>query len=210
MKLAKGITENGVIIGNKFDKYGSRNPIVRKLMKGFESAFFDLVHKVNPQEVHEVGCGEGYWTLQLYSKGINVRGSDFSQSVIELARENAAQSNVPASIFKVQDIYSLDPTIDRAELVVCCEVLEHLEFPEKALQVLASLANPHVILSVPREPIWSILNMVRGKYWSSLGNTPGHLNRWSQTAFVDFVSQYFTIQAIHTPLPWTMLWATRS
>ena len=47
---------------------------------------------------------------------------------------------------------TLDPAADSAELVVCCEVLEHLEHPEAALATLASLARPWLIASVPREP----------------------------------------------------------
>jgi len=27
-------------------------------------------------------------------------------------------------------------------------------------------------VSVPREPLWRMLNMARGAYWKSLGNTP--------------------------------------
>lgn len=209
MKLAQGMTEDGIVIGNTFDKYGSRNPIVRRMMHGFESALFDLVKQVSPQTVHEVGCGEGYWTVRLHQQGLQVRGSDFSQAVIELAQANAQHAGVPPDVFNVQSIYALDPAVDGAELVICCEVLEHLEDPIQALAILVQLANPHLILSVPREPIWSLLNMARGKYWRHGGNTPGHLNRWSRRAFVELVAAYADVQVVHSPLPWTMLWATR-
>ena len=38
----------------------------------------------------------------------------------------------------------------------------------------------HLLVSVPREPLWRALNMLRGAYWRALGNTPGHLNHWSK------------------------------
>ena len=41
--LAQGAEERGVVIGNVFDKYGSRNPIVRWLMNGFSTTLEDLV-----------------------------------------------------------------------------------------------------------------------------------------------------------------------
>lgn len=207
MKLAKGIQEDGVFIGNHFDKYGSRNPIVRGLMRGFENSLLDLISRTSAEEIHEVGCGEGYWTLQLYHQKMNVRGSDFSEIVVDMARDNAKQQGITPDIFIAKDIYELSAPEDQAQLVICCEVLEHLEHPEKAMQVLQEIANPHVILSVPREPIWSLMNLARGKYWQDLGNTPGHINRWSKNAFINLVSRYFTIEHVHTPLPWTMVWA---
>lgn len=210
MKISGGLIEKGVVVGNAYDKYGSSNLIVRKIMRGFESALTDLVNKAKPAMIHEVGCGEGYWVLRWAEQGLVARGSDFSSTVIELAQFNVLSRNLPADLFKVSSIYDLQPEQDSAELIVCCEVLEHLERPEEALRVLQSIANPHLILSVPREPLWSVMNMARGKYLAGLGNTPGHIQRWSQQEFVQLVSQYFDVIEMRTPVPWTMLLCRRS
>ena len=53
------------------------------------------------------------------------------------------------------------------ELIVCCEVLEHLVDAEGALDVVAGLARPWAILSVPREPLWRALNLLRLAYEQS-------------------------------------------
>ena len=161
MKIAGGITQDGVVIGNSFDKYGSRNPLVRWMMNGFDAALSELVRKLQPAEIHEVGCGEGYWTMRWAAEKIAARGSDFSSTVIDIARANAAERGLPAEMFSARSIYDLDPATDAAELVVCCEVLEHLEHPEKALERLSALARPHLILSVPREPLWSGVREIR-------------------------------------------------
>ena len=100
---------------------------------------------------------------------------------------------------------SLIPIRDRADLVVCCEVLEHLEDPIKALNVLRSITGSHLVLSVPNEPVWRVLNMVRGKYWTDWGNTPGHIQHWSREGFIRFVSMYFQVTEIRSPVPWIML-----
>lgn len=210
MKISGGLTEKGVVVGNCYDKYGSRNPIVRWLIKGFESALTELVDKVKPVLIHEVGCGEGYWTLRWLEQGIAARGSDFSETVIELAQANAVEQKLSPDVFKICSIYDLDPVSDAAELVVCCEVLEHLERPQDGLYRLQLVASPYLIVSVPREPLWSIMNMARGKYLSSLGNTPGHIQRWSRREFIRFVSRYFEVEEVRTPVPWTMLLCRRS
>lgn len=205
MKVSGGMTEEGIVVGNSFDKYGSRNPIVRWIMRGFSDALNGLVERVAPDSIHEIGCGEGYWVLQWNRLGLRARGSDFSSAVTALARENAISEGMSERLFDVRSVYELDAERDSADLVVCCEVLEHLEDPSAALRKLQQVTERYLIVSVPREPLWSVLNMARGKYWSDLGNTPGHVQRWSRRAFVDLVSQHFVVEEVLSPLPWTML-----
>ncbi len=210
MKISSGLSEKGVVVGNTYDKYQSDNPIVRKIMRGFESALSELVEKANSSSIHEVGCGEGYWVLRWFEDGLQVRGSDFSSTVIELAEKNAATRNFPLGLFKQKSIYDLEAGEDSADLIVCCEVLEHLEQPGEALRVLQTITNEYVIFSVPREPVWRLLNMSRGKYWSDFGNTPGHLQHWSQKAFLKLISQYFDIEQVRAPFPWTMVLCSKT
>jgi SAM-dependent methyltransferase len=206
MRIAKGVEEDGVIVGNTYDKYGSKNPLVGYLMRGFETALEGLVAKTGVREIHEVGCGEGYWTLGWLRKGYEARGSDFSTRAVELARLNAEEQGLPAN-FKVSSIYDLQSPADAAPLMVCCEVLEHLERPELALDVLKRLASPYLIASVPREPLWRALNLARGRYGRNLGNTPGHIQHWSKADFVEFIEKEFEVLDIRSPLPWTMVLA---
>lgn len=210
MRIAGGKKENGIVIGNSFDKYNSKNPIVNWMMNGFESALTDLVKTSHPQTIHEIGCGEGYWVLRWKKQGYAARGCDFSKDVIKLAYENANAQGVTPFIFQQKNIYDLDASQDIAELVVCCEVLEHLEAPQAALEALQRVVSRHLIISVPNEPLWRILNLVRGKYIRHLGNTPGHIQHWSKNDLIKLVSQYFTVVEIKNPLPWTMLLCSSS
>ena len=75
--ISSGVKENGIPVGNAYDKYGSSNPIIRLIMKGFESTMSSFVAKAAPDTIHEVGCGEGYWVLRWNEQGILARGSDF-------------------------------------------------------------------------------------------------------------------------------------
>lgn len=205
MKISGGLSEKGVVIGNTYDKYASTNPIVRKIMRGFDDNLSALVDFCGPDTIHEVGCGEGYWVMRWAELGLDVRGSDFSKDVIEIAKKNAIEKSLTDVQFKKKSIYNLVLPEDSADLIVCCEVLEHLERPKEALQVLSGIAKRFAIFSVPREPLWSILNMARGKYLGDMGNTPGHIQRWSRGKFLKMVANYFTVVEIRTPIPWTML-----
>jgi hypothetical protein len=47
--------------------------------------------------------------------------------------------------------------------------------------------------------------MARGRYLRQLGNTPGHVNHWTRRSFRSFVATRFDVEAVRSPLPWTML-----
>ena len=83
-------------------------------------------------------------------------------------------------------------------------LLEHLESPAEAVDCLASVCGQHLLVSVPREPIWRAMNMARGKYLLDLGNTPGHVQYWSRAGFLALLQRRFDIVAMRSPLPWTM------
>ena len=188
--------------GNYYDKYRTANPIARYLMQGFLGAFDALSAKVPVASALEIGCGEGELSIRLARRGFEVRGCDISPEIVEEARQRAAAAGVEAT-FWPQPIESIDAS-NAAPLVVCCEVLEHLDDPVRGVDTLAGLARPHLIASVPREPVWRALNLARGKYVADLGNTPGHVNHWSRRGFLDLLARRFDVVEVKTPLPWTM------
>jgi 2-polyprenyl-3-methyl-5-hydroxy-6-metoxy-1,4-benzoquinol methylase len=193
-----------VVAGNVYPKYTTRNPLARLLVANFQANLRSLVQRSGAREVHEVGCGEGFLARLLALDGYEVRGSDLSPATIAEARRRSA-GITPPIVFQVADLYWLDPERDAAELIVCCEVLEHLPHAARALDVLGQLARPHLIASVPKEPLWRVLNVVRGRYWSQLGNTPGHLQHWSGSAFTALLAERFEVVEVRTPPPWTMV-----
>jgi len=192
-----------IIAGNYYNKYQTRNPIARFLTRGFLAAAQQLVERTSARDIHEVGCGEGYLLHHLAKPGRTLRGSDVSAEVVQKARQLAGQKGMQAH-FDTRSVYDLSEE-DAAELIICCEVLEHLEEPERALALVRSLARPWFLVSVPREPIWRALNLARGRYWSEWGNTPGHTQHWSRLGFLSLVSRYADIVEVRSPLPWTVV-----
>jgi 2-polyprenyl-3-methyl-5-hydroxy-6-metoxy-1,4-benzoquinol methylase len=190
--------------GNVYDKYGTSNPVARRLMTGFMSQLDELVERTGAQDAHEVGCGEGELAIRLARRGLAMRATDAFPQVLEEARRRAAAADV-AIDFEATPVEELDPERHAAELILCCEVLEHLEDPDRALDVLAGLARPWLIASVPREPLWRALNLARLSYVGDLGNTPGHLNHWSKREFVRFLTRRFEVIETRSPTPWTMV-----
>lgn len=196
-----------IIAGNVFDKYNSRNPIVRKLMNGFYGSMVDLLGRLDYNNVLDSGCGEGYLTKRFFnpispltSSGIKVTAIDISPDIIEVAKQNDATIK-----FLCVSIYEL-PFVDNFfDMVVANEVLEHVEKPELALAELDRVCRKYFLVSVPREPVWRMLNLGRFRYLATLGNTPGHVNHWSVNRFLKLLTNYFKVVQVRTPLPWTIV-----
>lgn len=186
------------------DKYQSGNWIARKLVRNFMQTILSCVQKAESLEVHEIGCGEGHILGMLATNNFNVRGCDISPSSLETAARESVKWGLDIPL-AIKSIYDLDPQTDAADTVLCCEVLEHLTNPGAGFEKLLSITRKDLIVSVPNEPIWHVLNMLRNKYWTALGNTPGHFHHWSKNEFVSFVGEHAEVVSVQTPLPWTVI-----
>jgi SAM-dependent methyltransferase len=62
------------------------------------------------------------------------------------------------------------------DVVVCAEVMEHLDDPAAALEQIIERRPSWVILSVPHEPWFCLSNFARGKNITRFGNDPEHVN----------------------------------
>lgn len=195
--------EAGVVVGNTYDKYGTWNPIARLLVRGFLSSFDGLAARASPRTVLEVGCGEGELSIRLAKMGHQVLGTDISKRMIRTARRRAEREH--SIDFRQANLFDLDAAEGVYDLVVCCEVLEHLSEPQDAIRHLVTLSRSTMLFSVPREPAWRALNVVRGRYLRDLGNTPGHVQHWSRRAFLRLLGSSVPIIAEASPFPWTMV-----
>jgi ubiquinone/menaquinone biosynthesis C-methylase UbiE len=198
------LVDRGIIAGNVTDKYRAKNPITRALMGRFLDAVGSLYVRTAATRVLEVGCGEGEMIAALQRR----RGADFVGSDISPGILGEARRRYPALPAVAQSATDLAFPARSFDLVIACEVLEHLPDPLAALREIARVSRRHVILSVPCEPLWRALNLARGAYVSDLGNTPGHIQHWSRGRFVRFVAQVLRVTAVRSPLPWTVLAAT--
>jgi 2-polyprenyl-3-methyl-5-hydroxy-6-metoxy-1,4-benzoquinol methylase len=204
--LSGGVTvsEDGVVTGNTYDKYGSTNPLVRRMMAGFEHTLEQLFATAAPRSLLDVGCGEGVLVHQWAQRlgDARVVGIDLEEPSIQAGWAQRQAPNLEYRVMRAENLPFAESEFDTACAI---EVLEHVPDPEHTLAEMARCAERHLLVSVPREPLWRMLNMARGAYLTDLGNTPGHLNHWSRRSFVGLLSRYGVVTEIRSPFPWTML-----
>jgi 2-polyprenyl-3-methyl-5-hydroxy-6-metoxy-1,4-benzoquinol methylase len=195
---------SGTVTGNTYDKYGSTNPVVQRLMRRFHNDLDALFHQARPESILDVGCGEGVLVCQWADKVGDARvvGIDLDDPRLHAEWEKRRRPNLE---YRVQRAEELPFENDEFDFASAVEVLEHVPEPDHTLAEMARVARRHLLVSVPREPLWRGLNMARGAYLRDWGNTPGHLNHWSKSAFVSFLRTVGTPVEVRSPFPWTMV-----
>lgn len=210
--IEKGITNMSKNInekqpeGNYYDKYNTHNKIEQLLMKQFFKNTEICLNKSEKQisSILEAGCGEGHFTNFLQKVFTTSRIDAFDVSSVVIEQANLKYGNIN---FHKGSIYSIESKDAQYDLVVASEVLEHLESPEKALNELLRVSSGYVLITVPHEPIWRILNLCRLKYIKRMGNTPGHIQHWSKRSIKNLIKSHKTgrIVEVRSSLPWIIV-----
>jgi SAM-dependent methyltransferase len=199
------VDREGTVTGNTYDKYGSTNPVVRRLMAGFERTLDELFTQTDAQSLLDVGCGEGVLThrwAQRMGDQRRVVGIDLDDPALHAEWAKRTAPNLEYRVMKAENLPFADGEFDAATAI---EVLEHVPDAEHTVAEIARVAKRWLLVSVPREPLWRGLNLARGAYWKDLGNTPGHLNHWSKRSFVALLSRHGEVVQARSPFPWTMV-----
>ena len=123
-----------------------------------EDGVHRLLHAVNPKRIDylvkrcgnlagkkviDVGCGGGIFTLAIAETGVDVTGIDTSKHAIEQAKDQAKQKALPANfICTDSSSYLANSDNEKFDVVVCLEMLEHVDDPSAEIKALAELAKP--------------------------------------------------------------------
>jgi 2-polyprenyl-3-methyl-5-hydroxy-6-metoxy-1,4-benzoquinol methylase len=166
-------------------KYDRAGAVEGRLLARFRARLLTEVEPLAPGRILDAGCGEGHVTewLREALPDSAVTGVDGRPEALEAFRVRN-----PGVRAQVADLRSLPFGDGDFDLVVCAEVLEHLPEPGAVLRELDRVCSGHLFLTVPHEPFFRAGNMVRGRYLSRLGSTPGHRSTWGRRGFTRMVA----------------------
>jgi 2-polyprenyl-3-methyl-5-hydroxy-6-metoxy-1,4-benzoquinol methylase len=198
----------GMETTDNYKKHTAKNSVWQ--LKFFQKALIENYYKylikevkeLSPQSILDVGCGEGFTLNKLKENGVasKLEGVDFLHAAVEIGSKVH-----PDLHLKQGNIYDLPYKDNAFDVVLCTEVLEHLENPEKALKELKRVTKKYCIISVPNEPWFMLGNFFRGKNLSRWGNDIEHINHWTPAGIRKLVGTEFEVLSVHNPLPWTLL-----
>jgi ArsR family transcriptional regulator len=188
----------------RFDTHGD----VRQLVPGRSWAAWAraLGHLLPPVDVADIGCGDGYLTLETARWARSVIGIDRSDEVLERARALAARRRVTNVQWKKGELARLPLRDASMDVALLSQSLHHAPDPEDALFEAARILRPggRVLVLDLREhdQTW-----VRGRFGDQrLGFTDADLEALMRRAGLSGVR--VTVGARHTGDPFTVLIAS--
>jgi SAM-dependent methyltransferase len=181
-------------------KYRSRNPLVRGLIDRYFRRLGAVVGTIRHETVLDAGCGEGE-VLERLSGSLRGRvvAVDVRPDCVA-----AAADRVPWAEVSRQSIDQLEFADGSFDLVLCLEVLEHLEDPRGALGELARVSSGDVVISVPWEPWFRLGSLARGRHLQTLGNHPEHVQRWGWRGLRELVADQLELVSLVPSFPWLL------
>ena len=133
----------------------------------------------------DIGCGTGTLDFYLAEKGVNVVGIDISKKAIKIAKTNAKNLNMANKTKFVVSKFPNRKNFGKFDLVICTEVLEHLNDDSGAINaIFTSLKKNGVCLfsSPLKSSVLYRLGMVE-KFDKSVG----HLRRYEPRQLVSLI-----------------------
>jgi SAM-dependent methyltransferase len=183
-------------------KYRRRSRVRRALIRRFVGRLHEMVLDVGPiTSVLEIGIGEGFLSGYLSEKLPAARFCGLDASTEDLERLQRLFPRIETRLGNAYDLSSFEGPFD---LVLCAEVLEHLEEPHRALAQIASLQPRRALLTVPHEPFFRLSNLASGKNVSRWGNDPEHVQQFGPRSFRDLLSIRFEVLRLETSYPWIL------
>lgn len=186
------------------EKHTTKNPISRMFLDNFLKTVVDTIKPLSVKSVLDVGCGEGFTLATLKKEKFlqKLEGVDSVKESISMGKKLH-----PDIMMKLGDIYDLEYKDNSFDILLCTEVLEHLQNPHAALKELLRVSKRYVLVTVPNEPWFTISRILRGKNLLKLGAHPEHIQWWTSSAFHKFVSKQkgVKIRVRKFPFPWTMI-----
>ena len=168
-------------------KYTIDNRFYQWHLGRFMRRMYELLMEAEPRRVLDAGCGEGFVVdyLARQNPDLELTGVDLSEGAIAYAQDRFGDRGT----FRTGSVYELPFPDDAFDAVVCSEVLEHLDDPDRAVRELKRVARSHVLITVPREPYFKWLNDL-GRLLR-ISPDPGHVNFWTTATFPPFVGEHF-------------------
>jgi 2-polyprenyl-3-methyl-5-hydroxy-6-metoxy-1,4-benzoquinol methylase len=174
---------------------------MRRIIERFLEDVRRTAVSLEPGSIVDLGCGEGIVAGMLHESlpGARYLGIDLSSEAVETAR-----SLQPDLEFRVGDVLSAPSVEDGAELVLCLEVVEHLDDPDAAVSRVLEWASGHALISVPWEPWFRLGNLLRGRHVSRLGNHPEHVQQFTPQTFSELLGRHAASHRVWTCFPWIL------
>ncbi|HLK29514.1 MAG TPA: methyltransferase domain-containing protein [Puia sp.] len=139
----------------------------------------EIVEQKKYQSVIDVGCGSAY-KLVNYLGSYKTLGIEVGETLKWLKK------NYPEHQWL--SFEEADPSLLQFDVVICSDVIEHIDNPDTLLEFIKKIDCKEIILSTPER------EAVAGKNDYGPPENPAHYREWNAEEFKNYISKYFVIE----------------
>lgn len=186
-------------------KYRNPSRVQRALIRRFVARLHALFVAANPvSRVLEIGVGEGFLSGYLSER---FPDKHFTGVDLEPSKLDGLRRHFPRIETHVGNAYDLGFLPGPYDLVICAEMLEHVDEPLRVIDQALAHGPRRLILTVPHEPWFQLSNLARGKNLRRLGNDPEHVQHWGPRSFRAMLESRCEVMESTTSYPWLLVLA---
>lgn len=170
--------------------YTHRTTVVPHDDRGYEDSFQRevyqraayLMQEHHWQTVLDIGCGSGY-KLAHYLGHFDATGVDFSPAIDQAMVDHPQHTWINAEDFIAAH--------HQADMIICADVLEHVEDPDAFIKSVISVRGwKCILISTPER------NKRRGRLHYGPPPNPAHYREWSMPELKRFIQRYSPVHTI--------------
>lgn len=164
------------------------------LMKKDELAYEEITNKIlntikKEDIILEIATGTGNIALKIAEKADKIVAVDFSDNMIEIAKEKAKKRSISNVKFQIQDAYNLEFESNSFDVVVISNALHIMTDPDKALLEIRRVLRPTGILIAPTfVHAESKKAMILSKFMSLTGFRT--YNKWTEKTYGKYLLEH--------------------
>lgn len=162
--------------------YHSKNPFEQLLWQKKLATMTELFHSIPYNTVLDIGCGDGAGIETIRSTasytGIDISPTQLAYVKSQLPRLKKIHTG-PLKLIQ-HDATTLPFKNQSMDLLIACDVLEHVLRPEQLLREMKRVVKPNgfIFVSIPNEPIWELLRTLLLRFPA---RSPDHLSYIQET-----------------------------
>ncbi len=190
------------------DKYMTKNPLKRRMVQKLNQKIISTIggflsDDIAGTSILDAGCGEGFIDALMLKNypDMKITGIEYTSEAIQIAK----QMN-PSVKYIQGDITNIQLEDNNFDIVLCTEVLEHINHPETAFNEILRVSKKHLLITVPHEPWFRVGNLLVLKNFTRLGNPIDHINHWNINSFRRFINENLDnnsyLNCISSCFPW--------
>lgn len=163
--------------------------------------------KNRPERLLDVGSGKGIIGLEMHKHVKEIHGLEYLESNLSEAERFKREISADNVYFQQGDGRKLPFPDNSFDMVVCSQVLEHIENPEEAVREIMRVSKHKVLIDVPT-PLWEAWQL---SYWSwnKIRNPRRALKRYKEVRQEGNVNMKMAFQPDHvnkwSPWKWKNL-----